>query len=424
MVCVPLGENRLSSITAESIAVSAATGLLTGIASFIIVSSVMWLNNAVLTLRSLALPAIVITPVIGGLASGLIAKYVTPEVRGHGTDAAIRAVLFKDGFIRGRTPLAKLAATISTVGSGGSGGLVGPMVHVGAGISSVLTRLFRLDRRYMRVMALSGMGAGVSGVLKAPLAGALAGLEILYRGPGLERGALIPSLVASVTSYLTVAMFLGFKPLLYQAVTLTFRSACDARTLSLAIMIGILSGLLSKLYSWTFYGIKARTRRLKTSSILKPAIGAIASGLIGLYLPQACGAGYVFLPALVAGAYAVTTLLALCIAKLVATCFTVGSGGSGGVVAPAIFIGASLGASAFKFLAPTGIIGNLPISLGAVEGIVGLLSGVCRIPLAAIALSIEITGCPALVAPSIVTAILAYIMAGPEATIYKSQKQD
>lgn len=424
MVCVPLGEDELSRITAESICVSAATGFLTGLASFILVSSVMWLNNAVLTLRSLALPAIIATPVVGGIVSGLIAKYVTPEVRGHGTDAAIRAVLFRDGFIRGRTPLAKLAATISTVGSGGSGGLVGPMVHVGAGISSVLTRAFKLGRRYMRAMALSGMGAGVSGVLKAPLAGALAGLEILYRGPGLERGALIPSLVASVTSYLTVAMFLGFKPLLYQAVTLSFRTACDARTLSLAIAMGVLSGLLSKLYSWAFYGIKAKTRRLKIPTVLKPALGALASGIIAIYLPQASGAGYAFLPALVTGAYAATTLLALCVGKLVATCFTVGSGGSGGVVAPAIFIGASLGASVFKFLAPTGALGALPISLGAIEGIVGLLSGVCRIPLAAIALSIEITGCPALVAPSIVTAVIAYVIAGPEATIYRSQRQD
>ncbi len=420
-----LSDEEVSRITASAMIASALTGFLTGLASFILVSVVVGFNESLLKVAGELSPAILIAlPALGGVVSGLIARYVTGEVRGHGTDAAIRAVLFRDGFIRARTPLAKLAATISTVGSGGSGGLVGPMAHIGAGISSVLTRVLRLRRRYMRVLALSGIGAGVSGILKAPLAGALAGLEILYRGPGLERGALIPSLIASLTSYLTVSAFLGFQPLLYQAVKLSFSAACDVRTLSIAALMGVACGAASRLYSWLFYGVKARFRRLSIPSILKPVIGAAASGLIAVAAPQIFGAGYEFLPSLVLGEYAAITLFGLSMAKLVATCLTVGSGGSGGVVAPAIFIGASLGASIFKFMLINNVITGLPISLGAVEGVVGLLSGVCRIPLAAIALSIEITGCPALVAPSILTAFISYVVAGPEATIYRSQREE
>ena len=403
------------------VVVSTLTGFLTGLASLALALTVTGFNDGLLRATNRLSPALLIAaPAAGGVVSGLIAEYVAGEVRGHGTDAVIRAILLKEGFIRARAPLAKLAATVSTVGSGGSGGLVGPMVHIGAGISSALARAFGLGGRYVRVLALSGVSAGVSGVLKAPVAGALAGLEILYRGPGLERGALIPSLTASLASYLTVSALLGPHPLLYYVVEVPLTTTCSAGALLIAALIGVAGGAASRLYSQLFYGVRSGLERLKVHPALKPVVGAAASGVIAAAIPQVSGAGYGFLPPLILGEYTAVALLTLSMAKLAATCLTVGSGGSGGVVAPAILIGASLGASISKFLTPT--LTNLPVPVSAVEGVVALLSGACRVPLAAVALSVEVTRCPAIIPLSILTALISYLIAGPGATIYRSQE--
>jgi len=414
-------ELRGSTIVAM-VLLGAATGALTGLAAFILVWSVTKLNIFVLDLWRENHIIIALTAACGGFISGVIAKYVSSEVEGHGTDAAIRAVVERSGFIPFRVPLAKLAATIATVGLGGSGGLVGPMAHVGAGISSFFSSIARVKPRIMRALALSGIGSGVSAVLKAPLCGALAGLEILYRGPGLERGALIPSLVASFTSYLVIASFMGFTPILYRTISMSFAQSCSPTVLGLALLLGFLCGLLSRAYSTAFYGMRSLVDRVGIPRYLAPALGSFAAGLVAYVYPQVSGAGYIFFPRIVMGLYPTAMLLALSVSKLVTNCLTVGSRGSGGVVAPAIFIGASFGAFVYKALHLASIIG-IPPSMGAMMGVVGILSGVCRIPLAAIALAVEATGCPALIAPSILVAVTSYLVAGPRATIYRSQRE-
>jgi len=156
---------------------------------------------------------LLLLPTLGGILSGLLVWRFAPEAEGHGTDAAIKAYHEKDGLIRPRVPLVKTLASALTLGSGGSGGREGPIAQIGAGIGSTVSTILGLAPAERRVLMAAGMGAGVAAVFRAPLAGALFAAEVLYWSPEFEAEVIVPAGIASVVSYCTFGLALGWSPL-------------------------------------------------------------------------------------------------------------------------------------------------------------------------------------------------------------------
>ncbi len=150
---------------------------------------------------------------VGGLLSGLLVFTFAPEAEGHGTDAAIAAYHYKQGYIRPRVPLVKIVASALTLGTGGSGGREGPIAQIGAGFGSFLGSLLQLRPAERRMLMAAGMGAGVAAIFRAPLAGALFAAEVLYRSPDFESEVIIPAGLASVMAYCTFGLVFGWDPL-------------------------------------------------------------------------------------------------------------------------------------------------------------------------------------------------------------------
>jgi len=182
------------------VVVSTLTGFLTGLASLALALTVTEFNDGLLRAAScLSLALLIAAPAAGGVVSGLIAEYVAGEVRGHGTDAVIRAILLKEGFIRARAPLAKLAATVSTVGSGGSGGVVAPVIFIGASLGASITKFLTptLINLPVPVNAVERVEALLSGACRVPLAAVALSVEVT-RCPAL----IPPSILTALISYL------------------------------------------------------------------------------------------------------------------------------------------------------------------------------------------------------------------------------
>jgi chloride channel protein, CIC family len=225
---------------------------------------------------------------LGGLISGFIVFRWAPEAEGHGTDAAINCFHNKDGFIRRRITLVKIIASAITIGSGGSAGREGPVALIGAGFGSTIAGIFKLNAHDRRIALAIGIGAGIGAIFKAPLGGALISAEIPYRRD-FEFEALFPSFIASIVGYSIFASWHGWVPIF--TISTGFAFSKPQELLGYAIL-GIVCGLFGILYGRTFYQIRDFFRSLKIPNYIKPAIGGLIVGIIGIFLPQILGMGY------------------------------------------------------------------------------------------------------------------------------------
>ncbi len=393
---------------------SALVGLLTGL-TYVALAMLMNLTSLLHnSLYSLSPVFTVFLAALGGLVTGLILRYVSTEVAGPGIDAAIYSIVVRNGFMEARTTASKFVATILTVGFGASGGLVGPMAQIGTGLGSIVSRALKLEPDERRKIALTGLGAGIASILQTPVSSALACMEILYRGPGIEGGVLIPSLIASFTSSLLVYAFTGywFSHLSIQA---SLSLVSSPRMILASIAIGVVAGLLAKAIAKLYFSLERAFSQMPIPMELKPSLGCALAALIALAYPSVYGTGWnLFWLSL--SPHPLQLTITLMTMKIFATIFTLSSGGSGGIFAPTIAVGALLGSSMMH------IVGlNSYTPLLSILGVASMLSALCRVPLAAIVLVIELCGgVPALV-PAVLTSLIAYLVAGPRATIYKSQ---
>lgn len=377
-------------------------------------------------------PAYILIPVstiIGGLVAGFLVYRFAPEAEGHGTDEAIAAFHRLDGKIRRRIPLVKAAASAFTIGSGGSGGREGPTAQIAAGFGSFIGDVLKLPVRDKRIAVAVGIGAGIGSIFKSPFGGAILSGEILYSGGDFEVEALIPSFIASPIGYIIFASFTGFTPIFGNGLTYAFT---EPRNLLIYAALGIVCGLVGRLHTLTFYTVKSAFSRLPFSRYLRPAVGAGVAGVIGIFFPQVLGLGYGFLQILINGNLAQVNitgmalplfliLVAVVFLKIIATAFTVGSGGSAGVFAPSLVIGGFVGA-AFWMIVNALLPGWIPIPAPlVVVGMMALFGGVGRVPIAVMLMVSEMTGSLNLLAPSMVAVVAAYFVTTPKFTIYRSQ---
>jgi CIC family chloride channel protein len=354
----------------------------------------------------------------GGLLAGIIVFSLAPEAEGHGTDAAIAA--FHQGKpIRARIPLIKLVASAITIGSGGSAGREGPSAQISAGFGSLLGTLLRLDIQDRRIAIATGIGAGIGAIFRAPLGGAVLAAEILYKND-LEIEAIIPALIASIIGYSVFGVWSGWSPIFATPGNLAFTSPPQ---LLYYIILGILCGLVGMLYAHGFYSITHIFHRLRLPNWIKPGIGGLLVGLIGLFLPQALGMGYGWVqvsmgPGLLS--IPLWVILLLPFAKIVTTGLSIGSGGFGGIFGPGMVIGGMLGATVWRLCYH--VLPGIPATPGpfVIVGMMALFGGIAHAPLAVMLMVAEMTGNLSLLAPAMIAVGISSIIVGKD-TIYTSQ---
>lgn len=356
---------------------------------------------------------------LGGLISGLVVSRFAPEAEGHGTDAAIAAIHHNPRAVRGRVAIVKLVASAATIGSGGSAGREGPTAQISAGFGSLLARRLDLSPHDARIAVTVGVAAGIGAIFRAPLGGAVLGTEVLYRDD-LEPDALLPSLVASIVGFSVFGAVEGFTPIFGTLHTPQFNHPVQ---LVYYALLGVVAGLVARLYTRGFYATVALAKRAPGPAMLKPAAGGVLVGLIGLVFPQALGTGYGWLQEGMRDGLpdmALWVVLLLPLVKILTTSLSVGSGGSGGIFGPGMVVGGFVGLGMWRVLHT--VAPGMPDVAAPfmVVGMIACFGSVAHAPLGLMLMVAEMTGSLALLPPAMIAIGLATVVVGKE-TIYESQ---
>lgn len=371
---------------------------------------------------------ILLIPAIGGLLAGITRYVLLPEAFESccSTDAMIDIVHKDGGKTRWMTPFATIISSALTIGSGGSAGRECPTALIGTGfgsISSSIIQKLKLDKIFkfsftdkdIRTLAICGAAAGIGAIFRAPIGAAIFSISVLYVY-GMELDALLPALISSITAYLIFSTFYGFESLFKAPFAWSF-NMFDLFWISL---IGVVTSLAGVLYIKVFYGIFHAFRKLSVPDYLKPAIGGLIVGIIVLFFPRVFGMGYETIQDAIDYKIAATVLIAIIVAKMFATSFSIGSGGSGGVIAPSLFIGAAIGGSMGRlaiFLFPHAAVHP---ALYVVVAMGAFFSAIGKTPLATAILLSEATRNFTMIVPLIAGNTASFLAASTH-TIYESQ---
>src|SRR5215471_12003333 len=321
--------------------------------------------------------ALLLVPSIGGLVIGLIARYGTDRVRGHGIPEAIEAILFGRSRMSLKVALLKPLTSAIAIGTGGPFGAEGPIIMTGGAVGSLFAQLFHLAAHERRTLLVSGAVAGMCAVFGTPLAAVLLAVELLLFE--WRPRSFIPVAVAVATASMVRVPLLGSGPLFPVPAHAPVSAAVMIGALGLGLACGAGSGLLTLMV----YGAEDLFQRLPFHWMWWPALGGLAVGLGGMIEPRALGVGYGNIAQLLHGDLAhPATLL---VVKAIIWAVALGSGTSGGVLAPRLMIGGALGAVASPWLP------QADVGLWAAIGMAALMGGTMRSPLTAIVFSIELT---------------------------------
>ncbi len=361
-------------------------------------------------------------PAAGGLLAGIIIYTYAPEAEGHGTDAVIDAYNNKRGFVRKRVPLVKAISSMITIGSGGSAGREGPIAQIGAGFGSTFASFLKLSDRDRRIMVICGTAAGIGSIFKAPLGGSIFAIEVLYKSD-LETEGLVPAFISSTVAYSIFSSFFGWGHIF---TTPSFNFTRPEELIFYGIL-GILCAVTAILFVIIFYGLRDKIfKPMKIKPHFKPAIGGLLVGIIAIFFPQVLGTGYGWTQIAINGdivKMSILLMMVLVLAKILATSFTISSGGSGGVFAPSLVIGAMVGGTFGQIIAL--VFPNTIAQPGsyALVGMGALLAGAAKVPIAAIVMVSEMAGNYNLLAPLMVASTVSYMLAG-KWTIYEKQVEN
>jgi CIC family chloride channel protein len=363
--------------------------------------------------------AVLLVPTLGGLVSGILVYTFAPEAEGHGTDAMVRAFHSLGGKIRGRVPIVKSVASVLTIGTGGSAGREGPIAQIGAGFGSFLASRLKLSDWDRRMLMLAGGAAGVGAIFRAPLGGALFGVEVLYASTAIEFSAIVPCVVASVVAYSVFSSIFGPGLAFNVPDTAVFRGPAE---LPFYLVFAVVCALVGFLYVWCFYGLRDHFfRKLRIPNHVKPAIGGLLLGITALVTPQVMAGGYGYIQQAINSELPWLLMLGLVVAKILATTFTISSGGSGGVFAPSLFIGAMSGGAygllcqkLFPTMAPQ------PEAF-ALVGMGGFFAGVAKVPLTALIMVSEMSGSYELLVPLMLVNVITVAILSSRWSLYEEQ---
>ncbi len=344
---------------------------------------------------------IILIPTLGGIIIGPIINLFAKETKGHGVPEVMLAVAASGGRIRLRVAAIKALVSSICIGSGGSVGREGPIIQIGSALGSGLGQLFQLSEEKVRILVACGAAGGIASTFNAPLAGIFFALEVILGEYGIRFFSAV--VLSSVTATVVSRHFLGDHPAF---VTPTYQ-LLSVWEIPLYIIFGFLAALSALLFIKTLYKCEDIFDSWKFPEVAKPAIGGLIIGLIGLYFPQVFGVGYESIESALYGKITAEIVIILVLAKIVATSVTLGSGGSGGVFAPSLFIGAMLGEGFGKLtqlLVPSIAI---PPGACALVGMGAVFAGAAHAPVSAILILFEMTGDYKIILPLMITCIIS-----------------
>jgi len=351
----------------------------------------------------------ILVPVLGGLIVGLIARYGSERIRGHGIPEAMETILTGGSKVAPRLALLKPLASAIAIGSGGPFGAEGPIIMTGGAFGSLIAQLFSLTASERRTLLVAGSCAGMAAVFGTPLAAALFGVELLvfeWRPRSMVPIALAVLLAQAIRELLAHHGLIGAAPLF----PVPHHSALPASGVAAAALVGLIGGLLAWLLTVAVYGAEDAFARLPIHWMWWPALGGLVVGLGGMVDQRALGVGYPTIGAALAGHLGVSTLVTLLVVKLVIWSLSLGSGTSGGILAPLLMMGGALGGILSPLLPGGGL------STWALIGIAATLAGVTRSPFTAVVFALELTGSidllPALLAASAIAHLLSTLLLG------------
>ena len=348
---------------------------------------------------------ILIIPVIGGLIVGPIIYYLAPEAKGHGVPEVMQAILLKGGQIRGRVAFVKAVASAISIGTGGSVGREGPIIQIGSSLGSVVGQFLRVSTKRLKTLVGCGAAAGIAAAFNAPIAGALFAVEIVLMDFAVAQFSpiVISSVMATVISHTFEGNFAAFIVPKYQL--------ASPVEIGFYFILGAGSGLVAYLFIKTlYYCEEIFDNRIKIPESFKPALGGLGIGVIALAFPQVMGVGYDSINNALYGNMIWYVALILIFMKILATALTLGSGGSGGIFAPSLFMGAMLGYFFGSFV--HSYFPGITASPGAYALVAmgGLVAGTTRAPITAIIIVFELTNDYHIILPLMITCIMSMII--------------
>ena len=341
---------------------------------------------------------IVFVPVIGGLIVGLIARFGSDKIRGHGIPEAIEAILQRGAKVEPKLAVLKPVSAAIAIGSGGPFGAEGPIIMTGGAVGSLIAQFFHLTSMERKTLLVAGAAAGMSATFAAPFASIMLAIELLLFE--WKPRSFIPVALASITAEAARIHLLGAGPVFPVPL---HNAAFSPAVLVGCLIAGILSGGLSALLTQLVYAVEDAFAHLKKIHWMWwPAIGSIAVGIGGLVFPRALGVGYDVIEQLLQGDTPIKLIIGVLVVKCLIWGISLGSGTSGGVLAPLLMMGGALGAVDALFLPHQGM-GFWPlISMGA------MLAGTMRSPLTGVIFAFELTGDYHSILPLLIACVSAH----------------
>jgi H+/Cl- antiporter ClcA len=339
----------------------------------------------------------VLVPVCGALIVGLMARFGSERIRGHGIPEAIESILIHGSRVQPRLAALKPLSAAISIGSGGPFGAEGPIIMTGGAFGSMIAQMFHLTSAERKSLLVAGAAAGMSATFAAPLSSALLAVELLLFE--WKPRSFIPVALASATAAAARRYLMGVGPLFPVAPHPVF---IGPDGLAGCVAAGLLAGLVAALLTAAVYAAEDLFQKLPIHWMWWPAIGGLAIGLGGLVFPQALGVGYETIGALIQGEVPRGTIVGILVVKSLIWAIALGSGTSGGVLAPLLMMGGALGGVEAGFLPPEGP-GFWPlIGMGAILG------GTMRSPFTGVVFAIELTHDFHMVLPLMVANLLSY----------------
>lgn len=369
-----------------------------------------------------------VLPAVGAVLGYFLIKRFASTEHARGTDSAINAYHRKGGYLPAAVIPVKPVASVLTVGFGGSAGYEGPVTLLGAACGSFVATCLNLKTRARRILMAAGLSAGIAALFQAPLAGAMFGFEIFYSSSDIEYETVLPSFIASAVSYSIYGCFYGWGSLFTMPPDCVYENGVK---LLPYFVLAIVVTFGARFYISFFRTLERWFGQLRMMGSVKVAIGGLATGMIGFFFPDILGTSYSVIQASFTageselfadyGPLTIAGFVCFFFMKAIATSFTVGSGGSGGVFAPAIVCGGTLGAAVGLFFRSV-----LPDSVGihpaafALVGMAGFLASAVRIPLTAIVMVAEISGNHSLLLPAMWVCGISFWL-NNDWSLYRSQ---
>ena len=331
--------------------------------------------------------------VLGGLLVGPLVTRAASEARGHGVPEVMEAVNRRGGRIRTRVASVKAIASALTISSGGSAGREGPIVQIGSALGSTLARSFRMSDRRRSTFVAAGAAAGIAAIFNAPLAGVFFALEVILRSFTARGFSTV--VISAVAANAVWRVLVGDESVL----TAEVHQLIHPSELVLYAVLGIVAAVVAVGFVRLLYLVEDRFDALPVLADLRPAIGAVTVGILGAISIDLLGSGLGGIDKALAGEFAFRFLLFLIVAKMLATALTLGSGGSGGIFSPSLFVGALLGSAYGEIVNQLFPDSTAPAGAYAVVGMAAVFAAAAQAPMSSIFIVFEMTNDFGLIMP-------------------------